>query len=79
MQLIIRAIFAIGLAIINIIGVKAAGRLNDVPTIIKLTPLFITRLLGTVSILIYPNLTRSYSSIAHRALNNFGIASVLVF
>lgn len=79
MQLIIRAIFAIGLVIINIIGVKAAGRLNDVLTIIKLTLLFLIRLLGTVSILIYPNLTRNYSPIAHRALNNFGIALALVF
>ena len=79
MQLITGAIFPIGLAIINIIGVKAAVRLNDVPTIIKITPLFLIRLLGTVSILIYPNLTKSYSPIAHRALNNFGVASVLIF
>src|SRR5439155_9501313 len=40
-QLLVKGAFLFGLTSVNIFGVKAAGRLNDVLTIIKLSPLLL--------------------------------------
>ena len=79
MQLMVRVVFIVVLTFINVIGVKAAGRLNDALTLTKLTPLFLIILLGVGSILLRPSLTGNYSPIAPMGLNNFGAVLVLVF
>jgi basic amino acid/polyamine antiporter, APA family len=78
-QLMVRVVFIVVLTFINVIGVKAAGRLNDALTLIKLTPLFLIILLGVGSILLRPSLTGNYSPIVPMGLNNFGTVLVLVF
>jgi len=45
-QLVVKAVFLFTLTYINIRGVKAAGRVNDVLTIIKLAPLLLLVVVG---------------------------------
>jgi APA family basic amino acid/polyamine antiporter len=78
-QLLIRTAFIIALVSVNIFGVKAAGRLNDVLTLAKLAPLLMIIFLGVGSILLRPSLLGNYSPIAPLGLGNFGTVFVLIF
>jgi amino acid transporter len=78
-QLLVRTIFIIVLTIINIVSVKAAGRLNDVLTFAKLTPLLIIIVLGVASILLRQNPLENYTPFAPMGLDNFSTVLVLVF
>ncbi len=78
-RLLVRAVFIIVLVAINIFGVKAAGRLNDVLTLAKLTPLLLIIFLGVGSILLGPSPKGNYSPLAPVGLNNFGTVLVLIF
>jgi amino acid transporter len=78
-QLLVRIIFIVVLVTINIVGVKAAGRLNDVLTLAKLTPLLLIIFLGVGSIVFRPSLLGNYSLLTPVGLNNFGTVVVLVF
>jgi amino acid transporter len=78
-QLLVRIIFIVVLTTINIVGVKAAGRLNDVLTLAKLTPLLLIIFLGVGSILLRPSLLGNYTPLAPVGLNNFGAVFVLIF
>jgi amino acid transporter len=64
---------------INIRGVKAAGRLNDVLTLAKLTPLLLIIVLGVGSLVLNPRLLGNYIPFAPIGLDNFGTVMVLVF
>jgi basic amino acid/polyamine antiporter, APA family len=75
----IRIAFVIILVAVNIVGVKAAGRVNDVLTLAKLTPLLIVIVLGIGSILINPSLRTNYTPFMPNGLDNFGTALVLIF
>ena len=76
---IIRILFVIVLVGINIGGVKAAGRVNDVLTFAKLTPLLIIIVLGVGSILLDPSKVGNYAPFAPLGIDNFGTALVLIF
>ncbi len=76
---IIRILFVIVLVAINIGGVKAAGRVNDVLTFAKLTPLLIIIVLGVGSIFLKPSLVTNYTPFAPNGIDNFGTALVLIF
>ncbi len=78
-QLLVRAAFIVALVAVNIVGVKAAGRINDVLTIAKLTPLLLIILLGVGSILASPGRLGNYTPLAPMGLNNFGTVLVLIF
>ncbi len=78
-QLLVRIIFIVVLTAINIVGVKAAGRLNDVLTFAKLTPLLLIIFVGVGSILLRPSLLGNYTPLAPVGLNNFGTVFVLIF
>lgn len=45
-EILIKGVFLFGLTAVNILGVKAAGRLNDVLTLVKLVPLVIFIVVG---------------------------------
>ena len=45
-QLLLRGLFLFGLTAVNILGVKAAGRINDILTIAKLLPLLLLVIIG---------------------------------
>ena len=76
---IIRILFVIILVAINIGGVKAAGRVNDVLTFAKLTPLLIIIVLGVGTILLNPSKLGNYTPFAPLGIDNFGTALVLIF
>jgi APA family basic amino acid/polyamine antiporter len=78
-QLIIRGGFLFGLTAINIVGVKAAGRLNDVLTIAKLFPLLLIVIVGVSSLFYNPGFVSNYTPFAPFGLGNFGTALVLIF
>jgi amino acid transporter len=75
----IRVLFVFAMVWVNIRGVKAAGRLNDVLTIVKLAPLVIIIVLGLGSLIVHPNLLGNYTPFAPFGLGNFGAAFVLIF
>jgi amino acid transporter len=77
--LLVRAMFVVALVWINIQGVKAAGRLNDVLTLAKLTPLLLIIVLGVGSLVLNPRLLGNYTPFAPVGLDNFGTVMVLVF
>jgi amino acid transporter len=77
--LLVKALFLFGLTLVNIVGVKAAGRVNDVLTIAKLSPLFILVIAGFVSFAYNPSLLSHYSPLAPLGLGNIGLALVLIF
>ena len=78
-QLVVKTLFVLAFVAINIRGVKAAGRLNDVLTLAKLTPLLLIILLGLGSLVLHPKLAGNFAPFAPFGLNNFGTVMVLVF
>ncbi len=78
-QLPIRALFVTVFVLVNIQGVKAAGRLNDVLTLAKLAPLLLIIVLGLGSLVLNPTLLRNYVPLVPLGLNNFGTVMVLIF
>ncbi len=78
-QLLVRTLFVVVFVGINIQGVKAAGRLNDVLTLAKLTPLLLIIVLGVGSLVLNPRLLGNYTPLAPLGLNNFGTVMVLIF
>jgi basic amino acid/polyamine antiporter, APA family len=80
MKILIQGLFIFGLTAINIRGVKAAGKLNDALTLIKLSPLLILVVVGIAFLLFNVNTLQSnYSPLIPFGLDNFGSAIVLVF
>ena len=78
-ELLVRAAFVIALVTVNIVGVKAAGRINDALTLAKLAPLLLIILLGIGSILATPSRLGNYTPLVPVGLNNFGTVLVLIF
>jgi APA family basic amino acid/polyamine antiporter len=79
-QLIVKGLFLFSLTYINIRGVKAAGRLNDILTIIKLAPLIILVIGGFVFFSLHvETLTSNFIPFAPQGFGNFGMALVLIF
>ncbi len=79
-QVLVKAAFLFGLTAVNIFGVKAAGRLNDVLTIGKLLPLLLIFFVGIGSFLIKPaGFSSNYVPFLPDGLGNFGKALVLIF
>lgn len=79
-QILIKAAFIIALTSVNIFGVKAAGRVNDVLTIIKLLPLILLIIVGVVFIIMNPaTFLSNYTPFAPLGFSAFGTALVLIF
>jgi len=78
-QVVVKTLFVLVFVGVNIQGVKAAGRLNDVLTVAKLTPLLLIILLGLGSLALNPGLLGNYVPFAPVGLSNFGTVMVLVF
>jgi APA family basic amino acid/polyamine antiporter len=78
-QLLVRIIFIVVVTAVNIFGVKAAGRINDVLTLAKLTPLLLIIIFGLGSIVLRPSLLGNYTPLAPLGLNNFSTVLVLIF
>jgi amino acid transporter len=78
-QVAVRVLFILAAVLINIYGVKAAGRVNDILTIAKLAPLLMIIVVGIGTMLLSPHLFGNYSPIAPLGLGNFGTVVVLIF
>ena len=78
-QILVKAAFLFGLTAVNIFGVKAAGRVNDILTILKLLPLLLLVIVGLASIAYNPAFFTNYNPTAPLGLGNFGTALVLIF
>jgi APA family basic amino acid/polyamine antiporter len=79
-QTIIKIIFIILLTGINYLGVKEAGRVNDILTVLKLAPIFILTLIGIIYFIIKPSVFISnFTPFLPLGLGNLGSAIVLIF
>ena len=79
-EVMIKGLFLFGLTSVNIISVKAAGKLNDVLTIVKLAPLVLLIISGVIFFVIHPEIIQeNYIPLVPLGLDNFGTALVLIF
>lgn len=80
-QTVVKVLFVTFLAVTNIVGVKAAGRTNDVLTLVKLSPLVFFSLIGLVFMILHPAVAASNFSpfFPSSGFGNFGIALILIF
>ena len=79
-QVAVKILFVAFLAVSNIIGVKSAGRVNDLLTIVKLAPLIFFSVVGLAIITLNPALTQAnFTPFAPFGFSNFGAALILIF
>jgi basic amino acid/polyamine antiporter, APA family len=79
-QIIIKGLFVAFLAVTNIAGVKAAGKINDILTIAKLAPLIFFTIAGLSWIVLNPSATSAnFTPFSPFGFSNFGTALVLIF
>jgi len=79
-EVLIKGLFIFGITTINIVGVKAAGRINDVLTLLKLSPLVLFILAGLYFIISNPKtVLQNYIPLTPLGFDNFGAALVLIF
>jgi APA family basic amino acid/polyamine antiporter len=79
-QIIVKVLFVVFLIATNIFGVKAAGRTNDLLTIVKLIPLIFFAVIGLIYIASNPTTASShFSPFSPLGFGSFGSALVLIF
>ena len=79
-QILIKALFVTFLAATNIVGVRAAGKINDFLTLAKLAPLIFFSLAGLAWMILHPALaTANFSPLSPFGFANFGSALILIF
>jgi amino acid transporter len=80
MQILVKFIFMFVLTSINVIGVKAAGKFNDILTVIKMLPLIMIMVAGLAFFALNPAaFAGNYTPIAPMGFGSFGTAVVLIF
>ncbi|HHX39921.1 MAG TPA: amino acid permease [Armatimonadetes bacterium] len=76
----VKALFIGSLTFVNIVGVRAAGRLNDALTIVKLSPLLLLIVAGLGVFLVRPEtVIANYTPLLPLGLDNASHALVLIF
>ncbi len=79
-QVLLKAVFIVIILTTNLVGVKAAGRVNDVLTLAKLTPLILIVIGGLAFLGLRPSTFASnLSPFLPSGLSAFGPALVLIF
>ena len=79
-QALVKVLFVAFLIVNNVLGVKAAGRTNDILTIIKLAPLILFVIIGAGYSLLNPaTVTSNLTPFAPFGYTSFGLTLVLVF
>jgi APA family basic amino acid/polyamine antiporter len=79
-QIVVKVLFVSFLAAINMGGVRAAGRANDILTIAKLVPLILFSGVGLLYIFLHPSAAASnFSPFSPYGFSNFGVALILIF
>ena len=79
-QTIVKGLFVAFLVTTNIVGVKAAGKTNDVLTVVKLCPLVLFAIIGMLFVVLHPTVAAGhFTPFLQGTLGSFGITIVLVF
>jgi APA family basic amino acid/polyamine antiporter len=79
-QITVKALFVVFLIATNIVGVRAAGKTNDVLTVVKLVPLVFFAVIGLLYMVSNVTLTAAnFSTFSPLGIGNFGSALVLIF
>jgi APA family basic amino acid/polyamine antiporter len=79
-EVLVKGLFLFTLTFINVIGVKAAGKVNDILTIVKLIPLVLLIFGGILFFILNPEVIRTnYVPFTPLGLHNFGSVLVLIF
>ncbi len=79
-QTVVKILFVVFLAATNIVGVRAAGRINDFLTVAKLAPLIFFAAAGIAWIFLNPSsASANFTPFSPFGLDNFGTALVLIF
>ena len=75
-----KGLFLTALTLVNVVGVKAAGRVNDLLTMVKLLPLLALVVVGLGAFALGPGrFLANYTPLAPFGFSNFGTALVLIF
>jgi amino acid transporter len=79
-QVTVRLLFVVFLIVTNVVGVKAAGKTNDVLTVVKLVPLVFFAVIGLLFMVFNVTLvTANFSPFSPFGVGSFGAALVLIF
>ncbi|MDD1664493.1 MAG: APC family permease [Methanomicrobiales archaeon] len=79
-EILVKGLFLAALTLVNIAGVKAAGRVNDLLTMVKLLPLLALVVVGLGTFALGPGrFVAHYTPLAPLGFGNFGTALVLIF
>ena len=79
-QVAVRVLFVVFLIVTNVVGVRAAGRTNDVLTIVKLVPLAFFAVIGLLFMVFNAStVAANFSTFAPLGIGSFGAALVLIF
>jgi APA family basic amino acid/polyamine antiporter len=77
---LLKGVFILLILVTNVVGIKAAGRFNDVLTVIKLFPLLLLILAGLAFMFLQPSVvSANFSPFLTGTLGDFGQALVLIF
>ena len=80
LQIIVKGLFIAFLVATNVVGVKTAGKTNDVLTVVKLAPLVLFTVISLFYIFLHPaEAAGNFTPFLPVGLGNFGLALVLVF
>jgi len=79
-EVLVKGLFLAALTLVNVLGVKAAGRVNDVLTMVKLLPLIGIIVAGLAAFALTPGrFAANYLPLAPLGFGNLGTALVLIF
>lgn len=79
-ETLLKSVFILLILVTNIIGIKAAGRFNDLLTVIKLSPLLLIIVAGIVFMVFDPGVaSANFTPFSTGTIGGFGQALVLIF
>jgi APA family basic amino acid/polyamine antiporter len=80
LQVVFKGLFVVFLIVTNVVGVRAAGRTNDVLTIVKMAPLLLFAVVGLGFLFTNTSVSAgNFTPFSPFGLGNFGAALVLIF
>lgn len=79
-QILLKGIFIVTIFVTNTLGIKLAGKFNDILTIAKLSPLVLFAIVGLLYVLLKPDaVVTNLTPFLSGDIRNFGQALVLIF
>lgn len=80
LQTLVKGLFVVFLVVSNIVGVKTAGKTNDVLTVVKLVPLALFAIIGVLFVAFHPAVAMGNFTpfVQGKGLGSFGMTLVLV-